>query len=48
MKKKLYIDMDELESLIYNEKVPKKVLLEMDKWRVKKESEVLTISKVKE
>lgn len=48
LKKKVYVDMEELESLIYNEKIPKKILLEIDKCRVKKESEYLTITKSKE
>ena len=48
LKKKLYVDMEELEKLIYNNKIPKKVLLEMDKCRIKKETEVLTVTKVKE
>ena len=42
-----YVDMDQLENLIYDKKVSKKLLLEMDKLRIKKETEYLTISKTK-
>lgn len=42
------IDMDVLENLIYEGKLPKKLLLEMDKMRIKKQTVYLNISKSKE
>lgn len=43
-----FVDMDVLENLMYEGKLPKKLLLEMDKIRVKKQTEYLNISKSKE
>lgn len=43
-----YVDMDELENLMYNKKVPKKILLKMDKLRKKSSTAYLNISKAKE
>lgn len=48
IKTKEYIDMDELENLMYEKKIPKKLLLEMDKMRIKKKTEYLNIKAVKE
>lgn len=42
------IDMNELENLMYEQKIPKKLLLEMDKMRIKKDTAYLTVSKIKE
>ena len=43
-----FVDMDALENLIYEGKLPKKLLLEMDKMRVKKQTVYLNIAKSKE
>ena len=43
-----YVDMDALETAIYNGAIPKEVLIEMDNCRDKKEVVTLRISKVKE
>lgn len=48
VKTKEYIDMDELENILYEQKIPKKLLLGMDKFRVVKETGYLTICKTKE
>ena len=43
-----FVDMDALENLMYEGKLPKKLLLEMDKIRVKKQTVYLNIAKSKE
>ena len=43
-----YVDMDVLENLIYEGKIPKKTLLELDKFRVKKDTAYLTIKQVED
>lgn len=48
VKTKKYVDMDALESAIYNGAIPKEVLIEMDNCREKKEVMTLRVSKVKE
>ena len=48
IKIKEYVDMDVLESLIYNNQVPKEVLLEMDKARDSKQVITLRVTKKKE
>ena len=48
IKTKEYVDMDELESAIYNGLIEKDILLEIDKCRESKEVITLRISKVKE
>lgn len=48
IKTKEYVDMDVLESLIYNNEVSKEVLLEMDKARDSKEVVILRVTKKKE
>lgn len=48
IKTKEYVDMDELESAIYNGLIEKDILLEIDKCRESKEVVTLRISKVKE
>lgn len=48
IKTKEYVDMGTLEDLIYNKKFPKKLLLALDKFRIVKETEYLTVSKIKE
>lgn len=48
IKTKKYVDMDALETAIYNGAIPKEVLIEMDNCRDKKEVVTLRISKVKE
>ena len=48
IKTKEYVDMDELESAIYNGLIEKDVLMKIDKCRESKEVVTLRISKVKE
>jgi hypothetical protein len=48
VKTKKYVDMDALESAIYNGAIPKEVLIEMDNCREKKQTVSLRITKVKE
>lgn len=48
VKTKKYIDMDALESAIYNGAISKEVLIEMDNCREKKQTVSLRITKVKE
>lgn len=48
IKTREYIDMDELENVLYQGKLPKKLLLELDKFRQYKDTEYLTVNKVKE
>ena len=48
IKTKEYIDQDTLEELVYNGNISKKLLLGLDKFRVKKQTEYLTVSKAKE
>lgn len=48
IKTKKYVDMDALESAIYNGAIPKEVLIEMDNCREKKQTVTLRITKVKE
>lgn len=48
IKTKEYVDIDELESAIYNGLIEKDILLEIDKCRESKEVVTLRISKVKE
>lgn len=48
IKTKEYIDMDELESAIYNGLIEKDILMEIDKCRESKEVVTLRISKIKE
>lgn len=45
IKTKEYIDEDALENLIYKGDIPKKLLLEIDKFRTEKKTEVLNIKK---
>ena len=48
IKTKEYVDQNTLEELIYNGNISKKLLLGLDKFRIKKETEYLTVSKAKE
>jgi len=48
IKTKEYVDMDALESAIYNGKISKEVLMEIDKCRESKEVITLRVSKIKE
>ena len=48
IKTKQYVDMDALESAIYNGSIPKEVIIAMDNCREKKQTVSLRISKVKE
>ena len=48
VKKREYVDMDALEKLIYNDKISKDVLIEMDKCKDTKTKETLRCVKLKE
>lgn len=48
IKTKEYVDFDALESAIYNNEIPKDVLLEMDRAKDSKEVVTLRISRIKE
>lgn len=48
VKTREYVDMDTLENLIYTGKIPKKMVAELDKFRIKKEVEYLNINLAKE
>lgn len=43
-----YIDMDELEKLMYNGEIPKKLLVELDKYRNTKTTPKLNVEEVQE
>lgn len=48
IKTKEYVDMDELEKALYNNEIPKEVILDMDKARTVKKVTTLRITKLKE
>ena len=48
IKTKEYIDQNELENILYNEKVSKRLMLGIDKFRTSKTTQVLKIKKIKE
>ena len=48
IKTKEYVDMDVLESMLYKGKIPKDILMQIDKCRESKEVVTLRISKIKE
>ena len=48
VKLKEYVDEEALADLLYKNKIPKKLVLALDKFRVQKQTEYLTITKAKE